>query len=359
MPRNTKGIGRTGSKHKNNAVADPDAQSTISEGVSGPPSNPVPQKTATAVDKVAAQTGPAPSVEDPVGDFSWLDVGRPATYVPCPHPRNADPSWNGFEQVGYRGHGDGFGDERWDPDVPPCVVSDKRPTGVFGSEEAAMAVEAARVREGCMPEKFVGDEGMYNEEEEEVARVRYLYALRRLAKAFPELEVPVPELCAGLQAALQCTRPCPCGVGLLARWPWVLQTTGLGFCSGGEWGEDEDSQQVETTPRANTLGSTSAGGRSGSWHALGPVRPQGRLSRNGKAPMIASRDYCMVPVWCGVREKNQGMLCIITRGQGGFRSWSLVFWNHQRLCFPHTIGVLAPFDDPNSPNLPLLWRTDS
>ena len=59
MPRNTKGIGRTGSKHKNNAVADPDTQSTISEGVSGPPSNPVPQKTATAVDKVAAQTGPA------------------------------------------------------------------------------------------------------------------------------------------------------------------------------------------------------------------------------------------------------------------------------------------------------------
>ena len=50
MPRNTKGIGRTGSKHKKKAVADPDAQSTISEGVSGPPSNPVPQKTATAVD---------------------------------------------------------------------------------------------------------------------------------------------------------------------------------------------------------------------------------------------------------------------------------------------------------------------
>lgn len=218
MPRNTKGIGRTGSKHKNNAVADPDAQSTISEGVSGPPSNPVPQKTATAVDKVAAQTGPAPSVEDPVGDFSWLGADRPATYVPCPHPRNADPSWNGFEQVGYRGHGACFGDERWDPDVPPCVVSDKRPTGVFGSEEAAMAVEAARVRERCMPEKFVGDEGMYNEEEEEVAR--------------------------------------------------LLHGTSLEF---------------------------------------------------------------------GVREKNQGMFCIITRGQGGFRSWSLVFWNHQRQCFPHTI----------------------
>ena len=59
MPRNTKGIGRTGITHKNNAVADPDAQSTISEGVSGPTSNPVPRKTTTAVDKVAAQSGPA------------------------------------------------------------------------------------------------------------------------------------------------------------------------------------------------------------------------------------------------------------------------------------------------------------
>ena len=58
MPRYTKGIGRTGSKHTNNAAADPDAQSTRSEGVSVLPSNPVPQKTATAVDKVAAQSGP-------------------------------------------------------------------------------------------------------------------------------------------------------------------------------------------------------------------------------------------------------------------------------------------------------------
>ena len=113
-------------------------------------------------------------------------------YVPCPHPRYADSSWNGFEQVGYRGCGHCYGDERWDPGVPPCVVSDKRPTAVFESEEAAMAVEAARVLEGLMPENFVGDEeNAYTEEEEDVARARYLHALRRLAKAFPEL-APVP-----------------------------------------------------------------------------------------------------------------------------------------------------------------------
>ena len=81
MPRNTKGISRTGSKHKKKAVADPDVQSTISEAVSGPPSNPVPQKTATAVDKVAAQSGPAPSVEDLVDDFGRL--GAPG--VPFAH----------------------------------------------------------------------------------------------------------------------------------------------------------------------------------------------------------------------------------------------------------------------------------
>jgi hypothetical protein len=26
------------------------------------------------------------------------------------------------------------------------------------------------------------------------------------------------------------TRPCPCGGGVLPKWPWVVQTAGLGFC---------------------------------------------------------------------------------------------------------------------------------
>ena len=59
MPRGVKGIGRTGSKHKKKATGGPEAQSKISEGLGAPPSTPVPQETATAVDQVAAQAGPA------------------------------------------------------------------------------------------------------------------------------------------------------------------------------------------------------------------------------------------------------------------------------------------------------------
>ena len=55
--------------------------------------------------------------------------------------------------------------------------------------------------------------------------------------------------CAGLQADLQCTRPCPCGAGLLAKWPWVLQTPQLGFCPGGEWDIELDDEEVTTQSR--------------------------------------------------------------------------------------------------------------
>ena len=59
MPRAVNGIGRTGRKHKKKAVGGPEAQPKISEGLGAPPSTPVPQETATAVDQVAAQAGPA------------------------------------------------------------------------------------------------------------------------------------------------------------------------------------------------------------------------------------------------------------------------------------------------------------
>ena len=113
MPRATKGIGRTGSKHKKKPVGSPESQTKISEGVGGPPSSPVPQETATAVDKVAAQSGLAE--DDLVECFHRLRADpRPE---PCPHPRYADPSWNGFEKVGYRGANSGaYGVEKWDPD---------------------------------------------------------------------------------------------------------------------------------------------------------------------------------------------------------------------------------------------------
>ena len=67
-----------------------------------------------------------------------------------------------------------------------------------------------------------------------LAKVQYKYALAKLAAAFPLLEIPVAKLYAGLPAQQQRTRPCPCGAGRLARWPWVLQTDDLGFCPGVE-----------------------------------------------------------------------------------------------------------------------------
>ena len=289
MPRNAKGLGRTGRKHKKKAAGGPKAQSKISSGEGGPPSSPVPQETATTIDKVAAQSSPAPSVEDDVAEpIRFISLHGP---TPSPHPRYADPSWTGYDKVGYRGCESSYGAEKWDPDLPPCVISDQRPPQVFGSKEAALAAAAARELERLLPENFVGDEGAYNEEDEDLARARYKHALRKLAKAFPELEVLVPELCAGLQADQQCTRPCPCGAGLLAKWPWVLQTPQLGFCPGGEWGEDDD----EVTTQGKHDWEVISWRTSGSWHALRPVRPMGRQSRHGEAPTTASRGYCTVP----------------------------------------------------------------
>ena len=289
MPRNAKGLGRTGRKHKKKAAGGPKAQSKISSGEGGPPSSPVPQETATTIDKVAAQSSPAPSVEDDVAEpIRFISLHGP---TPSPHPRYADPSWTGYDKVGYRGCESSYGAEKWDPDLPPCVISDQRPPQVFGSKEAALAAAAARELERLLPENFVGDEGAYNEEDEDLARARYKHALRKLAKAFPELEVLVPELCAGLQANQQCTRPCPCGAGLLAKWPWVLQTPQLGFCPGGEWGEDDD----EVTTQGKHDWEVISWRTSGSWHARRPVRPMGRQSRHGEAPTTASRGYCTVP----------------------------------------------------------------
>ena len=90
MPRNAKGLGRTGRKHKKKAAGGPKAQSKISSGEGGPPSSPVPQETATAIDKVAAQSSPAPSVEDDVaGPIQFIGLHG---YTPNPHPRYSDPS---------------------------------------------------------------------------------------------------------------------------------------------------------------------------------------------------------------------------------------------------------------------------
>ena len=63
-----------------------------------------------------------------------------------------------------------------------------------------------------------------NEEEcYELARVEHRFALRRLQESFPDLEAG-PLLA---HASQHRTRPCPCGRGALAVWPWVVQTAQL------------------------------------------------------------------------------------------------------------------------------------
>ena len=76
------------------------------------------------------------------------------------------------------------------------------------------------------------------EHREEVARANYKLAIRTLARSFPHLNIPAAGLIAGLHAREQETRSCPCGAGLLARWPWVPLNARLGFCPGAVLGEE-------------------------------------------------------------------------------------------------------------------------
>ena len=65
-----------------------------------------------------------------------------------------------------------------------------------------------------------GDDEYYCDEEHyEVACVKHKHAMRRLWEAFPEVS--------GEESH---RRPCPCGHGALAMWPWVVQTAQQGFC---------------------------------------------------------------------------------------------------------------------------------
>ena len=88
-----------------------------------------------------------------------------------------------------------------EPDKPPCSPSDERPDAVFGSILAAKAVAAADILEASLPQRDPDasdyEEGEEREESEEVALLKYMHALSRLAKAFPELKTP-----AGLHAGV-------------------------------------------------------------------------------------------------------------------------------------------------------------
>lgn len=120
---------------------------------------------------------------------------------------------------GYRGLPGGDEAERfWNPAKPPCVPSDHRPVHLFNSREAAEAIGAAsRVEQFSPWEGF--DESCYDEEAHEIACIKHKHAMCRLVNSFPEI---------ASQEHLR--RPCPCGHGALAVWPWVVQAGQSGIC---------------------------------------------------------------------------------------------------------------------------------
>ena len=100
----------------------------------------------------------------------------------------------------------------------PCVPSDHRPPHLLNSKDAATAAGMAERMENFGPDA----DGLFDdgcEEQYELACVAHKHALRRLREAFPE--VPA---CPIAHASQHPTRPCPCGRGALAMWPWVVQT---------------------------------------------------------------------------------------------------------------------------------------
>ena len=235
MPRNVKGIGRTGKKHKKPAKGGGPVIPN-QEGITGPLFTSLQDTTNEPNGQAAEASSSAEHMAEHCVLADAVNKRRtilgPSTLKPMyPHPgySSGEPFLPGF-----RGHGGARGEERWDPDQPPCIPSDERPDKVFGSEQASKATEACAWLERTLlrqTEDSDEEEDEGREEREEVARVGYKHALRKLAEAFPELEIPAG-LYAGLHASEQVTRPCPCGAGRLARWPWVLQTKALGFCSG-------------------------------------------------------------------------------------------------------------------------------
>ena len=127
--------------------------------------------------------------------------------------------WRDESIPGYRGcpGGDDAG-RFWNPEKPPCVPSDHRPTHLFTSREAAEAAGVAeRVEFLRMRPDEDGEDEEFDDEAYELVCVKHKHALRRLHASHQLAEE-------------HHTRPCPCGHGALAMWPWVVQTAALGFC---------------------------------------------------------------------------------------------------------------------------------
>ena len=163
---------------------------------------------------------PKPAAPAPLVDYS----GAGDTTVPL-FSAKRHPEIKGCR--GRPGGGGGDPDERyWNPAKPPCVPSDDRPEHLFNTRVAAEAASTASQVEASAPPPPEDEYGYFDAEHYELACLKHQHALRRLREAFPEVDP-----CPLVRASLHETRPCPCGRGVLARWPWVAQTAQLGFCA--------------------------------------------------------------------------------------------------------------------------------
>lgn len=70
----------------------------------------------------------------------------------------------------------------------------------------------------------------WDEDELEMARIRYRKAHRELSHACPELQLNMPELLDGVPPNESNSYPCPCGHGRVMRWPWMVDRETWGFC---------------------------------------------------------------------------------------------------------------------------------
>ena len=228
MPRAQKGIGRQGKKHKRPAEFDIHRRLKVPVISEAPPATVKPVQESTTIEQEADPAEASRDAPVPEAPSEVVDDDDDL------HPRYNDgkPLLPGCRRIS------AYEEKKWDPDQPPLIPSDERPDKVFGSVVAAEAVAAAQVLERAFPSQNPEDsdyeEEYYDDEDSrleglDLARIKYKHALRRLAAEFPELMIP-PGLHAGLDASEQETRPCPCGVGRLPRWPWALQTVCLGFC---------------------------------------------------------------------------------------------------------------------------------
>jgi hypothetical protein len=127
------------------------------------------------------------------------------------------------------------------PEPEPAPSDMQRVTQLLeGKVEAAIACRAAGQLERYLVPEFDmdGEEMPIDDEERDVALVRYKYALQKLkaylaphdvpAWMWPECEVTTE----GLRANEHNSFPCPCGgPGRCPLWPWQVQTVELGFCA--------------------------------------------------------------------------------------------------------------------------------